>query len=243
MTMATSTATEKDAIVRAGGDVQNGFPEGITSLLDTDLYKLTMQCAVLKYFPDVGMSSSARPNLLDFRPSSRNSADLYCPRCHLQLHEPHQAHEADETGFSLARGPSRQCVTILSVQRKRDCLGRFFAGLGSISVTPQEIQYLERVCPFLTQPYLTFLRAFRLQPAKHVRVIFQTTDTPDDDDDDDDSRGDTDFDIRGRWVDTILYEIVLLALTSEAYFRFCDRDWTYEGQEGLSRLQSSQSSL
>jgi nicotinate phosphoribosyltransferase len=31
------------------------LPEGITSLLDTDLYKLTMQCAILKYFPDVRM--------------------------------------------------------------------------------------------------------------------------------------------------------------------------------------------
>lgn len=31
----------------------NPFPEGVISFLDTDLYKLTMQCAVLKYFPDV----------------------------------------------------------------------------------------------------------------------------------------------------------------------------------------------
>lgn len=29
------------------------LPDGITSLLDTDLYKLTMQCAILKYLPDV----------------------------------------------------------------------------------------------------------------------------------------------------------------------------------------------
>ena len=29
------------------------LPEGIFSLLDTDLYKLTMQCAILKYLPDI----------------------------------------------------------------------------------------------------------------------------------------------------------------------------------------------
>lgn len=29
------------------------FPEGVISFLDTDLYKLTMQCAVLKYFSKI----------------------------------------------------------------------------------------------------------------------------------------------------------------------------------------------
>lgn len=32
---------------------QEPLPDGVSSLLDTDLYKLTMQCAILKYFPDV----------------------------------------------------------------------------------------------------------------------------------------------------------------------------------------------
>ena len=35
------------------------LPEGIFSLLDTDLYKLTMQCAILKYLPDVREYSGA----------------------------------------------------------------------------------------------------------------------------------------------------------------------------------------
>lgn len=35
------------------------LPEGIFSLLDTDLYKLTMQCAILKYLPNIREPSIA----------------------------------------------------------------------------------------------------------------------------------------------------------------------------------------
>ena len=47
----------------------------------------------------------------------------------------------------------------------------------------------------------------------------------------DDVVGDIHIEIRGTWVDTILYEIPLLALASEAYFKFMDTDWDYDGQE------------
>lgn len=41
------------SIIMAGQVDGQVLPDGIFSILDTDLYKLTMQCAILKYLPDV----------------------------------------------------------------------------------------------------------------------------------------------------------------------------------------------
>lgn len=99
--------------------------------------------------------------------------------------------------------------------------------LANVSLTPQELEYLQKNCPYFNTTYLRFLNSFRLQPSKHVRAIF----TPADDTGSQEDVGDVHLDIGGRWLDTILYEIPLLALTSEAYFKFCDKDWTYKHQE------------
>ena len=54
---------------------------------------------------------------------------------------------------------------------------------------------------------------------------------PDHDTGSEDDTGEVHLVVKGLWVETILYEIPLLALTSEAYFRFIDTDWDYDGQE------------
>ena len=89
-----------------------------------------------------------------------------------------------------------------------------------------ELAYLRDKCPFLKETYLDFLKAFRFRPAEHVDLHFDTSESPESSD-----AGEVRMTISGLWIDTILYEIPLLALTSEAFFKFSDTDWDYEGQE------------
>ncbi|KAL8971299.1 MAG: hypothetical protein Q9197_003350 [Variospora fuerteventurae] len=157
------------------------LPDGIFSLLDTDLYKLTMQCAILKYLPDVHVT------------------------------------------YSFTNRTPHMRLTRAAFQWLQEQINK----LANISLNDKELDYLKSTCSFFNDAYLRFLISFRLQPSDHVRVTF----TPLKDTGGADDVGDVHLGIGGRWLDTILYEIPLLALTSEAYFKFCDRDWTYKHQE------------
>ncbi|KPM45875.1 putative nicotinate phosphoribosyltransferase [Neonectria ditissima] len=158
------------------------FPEGVISFLDTDLYKLTMQCAVLKFFKDVPVTYAY-------------------------------------TNRTPDKKLSRAAFKWLEDQIRK---------LGFISLSTDEYKFLEKNCEYLGTDYLKFLKDFRLRPREQVGLTF----TPVGEDTGADSvEGDVDIQIKGAWVDTILYEIPILALTSEAYFKFMDTDWNYEGQE------------
>lgn len=89
--------------------------------------------------------------------------------------------------------------------------------LGDLHISADEIEYLRTAVPFLPARYLDFLKTFKLDPASQVVLTF-TEDSS------------LTVLIKGRWVDTIMYEIPILALISEAYFRFVDTDWSYDGQ-------------
>lgn len=154
-------------------------PEGVFSLLDTDLYKLTMQCAVLKFFPSVEV---------EYAFTNRT------PQMRL-----------NEAAFAW--------------------LQEQVAKLQNVTLSMREQSFLRKHCPYFTEEYLDYLKNFRLQPEKQVKLDFRNVK---------DGYGDLDIKVAGLWVETILYEIPLLALTSEAYFKFIDRDWSHEGQEELA---------
>lgn len=99
--------------------------------------------------------------------------------------------------------------------------------LVNIQVTLNELQYLRSTCTYFNSSYLRFLSSFRLNPAEEVKVSW----VPLKDTGSADDVGDLRMDVGGTWLNTILYEIPLLALTSEAYFKFCDKDWNHDQQE------------
>jgi nicotinate phosphoribosyltransferase len=106
--------------------------------------------------------------------------------------------------------------------------------LGSLSLSCDEYAWLQKTCPYLTREYLDFLAKFRFNPSQHVQIEYTPVSA---------DEGDVYLVVRGLWMETILYEIPLLALVSEAYFKFCDKDWSYDKQEenayqkGLKLLQ------
>ncbi|KAL8696198.1 MAG: hypothetical protein Q9224_002921 [Gallowayella concinna] len=163
------------------------LPDGILSILDTDLYKLTMQCAILKYLPEVPVTYAF---------TNRTP--------HMRL--------------------SRAAFEWLQEQINK---------LANVSLTSAELDFLKTTCTYFNDTYLRFLTYFRFQPSKQVRITF----TPLNHTGSQDDVGDVSLEIRGRWLDTILYEIPLLALTSEAYFKFCDRDWSYNHQENRAYVK------
>lgn len=179
-------------------NINNGgaaaLPEGINSLLDTDLYKLTMQCCVLKYFPNVDVTYS------------------------FTNRTPHMRF-------------TRAAYRWLQKQIDR---------LGNIAFSQDELDFLKSNCTYLNDQYLRYLRTFRLDPGKQIKLSFKA----DKDTGADDDIGDLDLLTEGLWVETILYEIPLLALISEAYFKFCDTDWSHNGQlekaynKGLKLLEN-----
>ncbi|GJJ16124.1 hypothetical protein Clacol_010404 [Clathrus columnatus] len=152
----------------------------LVSLLDTDLYKFTMQQAVLNVFPDV---------VCTYRFTNRTPSTLF----------------------------SKECIDIYQ---------KAVSNLANVSLTKSECEWLRASCPFFKEEYISYLSSYRFKP-NQVSITFVESPTfP--------GMGTVQIETKGLWVETILWEVPLMSLLSEAYFKTVDRDWDYEGQEDLA---------
>ncbi|KAI0785285.1 nicotinate phosphoribosyltransferase [Abortiporus biennis] len=151
------------------------------SILDTDLYKFTMQQAVLRHFPAVEA-------IYRFTHRDKN------------------------------------------VYFTRECYEKFLEALphfSELSLTQEERTWLTTHCPYFAQDYLDYLSSYQFKPSQ-VSVTFNQKS------DEEPDLGRLEIEAKGPWVETILWEVPLMAVLSEIYFTTADKDWSYEGQEELA---------
>lgn len=154
----------------------------IHSLLDTDMYKLTMHAAVFTNFPDA------------------------------------------KVVYKYTNRSSQLKFNKLAINWLKDQIDK----LSSLSFSMDEIEYLEKEIPYLPNPYFQYLKEHNVKLDPSEQIIFKSC--PVNDNDTDNDKFDIELLVEGLWLDTILYEIPLLALISEAYFKFVDKDWNYDNQ-------------
>lgn len=142
----------------------------ITSLLDNDLYKFTMQQAVL-----FGRSNGVSYQDVDVEYAFFNRGGTRFPKKFGELHY--------KTGQYLQQ----------QIQ-----------SMGDLRLTEREYHWLKENLPFLKRSYLDFLRGFRFDPTQ-VTVSQEN--------------GELKINIKGPWYSTILWEVPLMAIISELYFR------------------------
>lgn len=142
----------------------------IKSLLDTDLYKLSMQNAVLEQYPETWVT---------YKFTNRNT--------------------------NMKFNGSAYNAIIDNIN-----------ALANLRLTEDEENWLAHNCKFLPLTYLTYLKNYQFNP-EQVTVKFLD--------------GDLDIEVYGPWRETILWEVPLMAIISEAYFEFVDINWKKGGHK------------
>ncbi|KAG0346898.1 nicotinate phosphoribosyltransferase [Podila humilis] len=110
--------------------------------------------------------------------------------------------------------------------------------MATLRLTLAERNFLEIKCPYLTRDYLDWLQnEFRFNPTEQIQISWQPARSAEAPSSTlsaattaQEQQIDVEIIIAGDWHQVILYEVPILALVSEAFFRFGDLDWNYDGQ-------------
>ncbi len=157
----------------------------IESLLDTDLYKLTMQEVVWSHFP--------------------NAQVEYAFRC--------RTRGADLSPYAA------------EIQSELEAFCR-------LRLTEAEQDFLRGI-PYLKPTYIEALRDLTLNPC-HVEITTHPDAAPEDR---------LEIRIAGSWFGTILFEVPLLAIVNEIYFRYTQPNDAENRAEGTRRLDAKLAQL
>ena len=82
-----------------------------------------------------------------------------------------------------------------------------------------EYDWLKKNLYFLPASYRQYLAAYRYNPSQ-VHIIF--------------NNGELDIIIKGKWRDTILWEVPVMSIISEVYFKMVDTDITKEEMDTMA---------
>ena len=149
----------------------------ITSILDTDLYKLTMQLWVLEHYPEAEA---------EYTFNNRSVNMTFTPKAVKQI---------------------KKQVKLMS----------------KLKLTDSEYDWLKVNLSFLPISYRQYLAAYHFNTKQ---VIIKLID------------GKLNITVKGKWRDTILWEVPLMAIISEVYFKYVDKDWNEKGQKELARKKA-----
>ena len=109
----------------------------------------------------------------------------------------------------------------IDLSKYYDTILENIVALENLELTPKEYSYLKTL-PFLKEDYVDFLKMYRFNPKKHVTLYKDGNDIL--------------LKIKGPWVQTILYEVPMLAIINSVYFQNeCPFNISLE-KEGYKRL-------
>jgi len=87
--------------------------------------------------------------------------------------------------------------------------------MSELRLSNDEYNWMKDNLYFLPITFRQYLSAYRFNPDQIKLTLID---------------GDLDIEIRGKWRDTILWEVPLMSIISEIYFKIIDTDWDMSGQ-------------
>jgi len=83
-----------------------------------------------------------------------------------------------------------------------------------------QAEWLSKTCPYLKPQYIEYLKNYKFDPSQ-VKILFKNDQL--------------DIKIKGPWYSTILWEVPLMAIISELYFKIIEKNWHYNNANIQSR--------